>query len=184
MKSQFKESTERAAQLKAAEYASEQDFCKIFNTDMQSLYVLALVLTANHTEAEQAFVAALNDCLGATGTFKPWAASRSRLAVIQRAIKNMEPALTGSKNAIRQGEALPVGLSSDVATILRLDAFHRFVFVLTVLEKYSVRDCAILLRRRVPEIEATRLRAMAIVAGHERQIHPPAISLLATPLSA
>jgi hypothetical protein len=184
MKTQFKESTERAAQLKAAEYASEQDFCKIFNTEMQSFYVLALMLTANHAEAEQVFVAALNDCLSTTGTFKPWSASRSRLAVIQRAIKNMEPALTGSKGAIREEGALPLGLSNDVATILRLDAFHRFVFVLTVLEGYSVRDCAILLRRRIPEIKAARLRAMAIVAGHERHVHAPAISLLATPLSA
>jgi hypothetical protein len=68
--------------------------------------------------------------------------------------------------------------------ILRLDALHRFVFVLTVLEKYSVRDCAILLRRRIPEIEAARLRAMTIVGGHEPQVLAPAINLHAVPVSA
>jgi hypothetical protein len=68
--------------------------------------------------------------------------------------------------------------------ILRLDVFDRIVFVLTVLEKYSVRDCAVLLRRRMPEINAARLRALAAIAAPATQVLAPINNLLLAPLSA
>jgi hypothetical protein len=173
MRTQYKDITD-SAQLKVADYAAEQDFCKIFHAEMQSFYQLALMLTGSHTKAEQSFSAALSDCLRATGTFKAWALSRSRLAVIERAIKNAEPAL----------REVPAGVSKQMEAILRLDVFDRFVYVLTVLETYSVRDCAILLRRRVTEINAARLRVMAAIAAPATQVLAPINNLLLAPLSA
>src|SRR5258706_7310174 len=121
MRTQFKESSD-SLQSKAAEYATGQDFCKIFHVEMQSFYQLALMLTGSPAKAEQSFVAALSDCLAATGTFKPWASSRSRLVVIERAIRNAEPAMS----------EVPAGLSKQMEAVLRLDVVDRFVFVLTV----------------------------------------------------
>ena len=43
------------------DYASHEDFCRIFHTDMSQLYLLAFLLTANHQEAEQCFVRTLEE---------------------------------------------------------------------------------------------------------------------------
>jgi len=48
---------------RASEYASAQDFCRIFHQDMDVLYWLALALTADAAKAEQWFVAGLDECL-------------------------------------------------------------------------------------------------------------------------
>jgi hypothetical protein len=173
MKTQYKDSSD-SARLKSAEYATEQDYCEIFHREMQSFYQLALMLTGSHARAEQSFADALSDCLGGTATFKPWALSRSRLAVIERAINNAEPKLREA----------PVGLSKQIEAILQLDVLDRFVYVLTVLEQYSVRDCAILLRRRVPEINAARLRAMVAIAEPTTQVLAPVEMMRLAPLSA
>jgi hypothetical protein len=175
--------------LKADEYATAQDFCKIFTEEVQSLYLLALMLTGDHDRAEQCFVAALSDCQYGRDVFKEWAASRSRLAVIERAILMMGPSEDADEE--ERGE-VPAGLSNQLTPILRLDAFHRFVFVLTNLEQYSARDCAILLRRRIPEIQAARLQAMKMIAGEDgkhrrkddREIVAPPVHLLSTAISA
>ena len=57
------------------DYATGADFCDAFVTSTDSLYLLALLLTANHEAAERCFVAALDQTLKANAVFKEWATS-------------------------------------------------------------------------------------------------------------
>lgn len=153
---------------RAAEYATPLDFCAIFNESMDPLYSLALALTGSHAKAEECFVAALEDCRKATGVFKQWAHSWVRLAVIENAIKIMRPSQWNAQGEVRSSE-IPNGIHPDAEPVMRLDAFERFVYVLSVLNRYSSRDCAILLRCSWQEVERARrrtLEAIAAAAGH------------------
>ncbi len=174
------------AQRKASEYATAEEFCKIFTTDLKQLYLLSLMLTGTHRDAEQSFMSAFVECQKQKSVFKPWARSWSRLAVIESAIKVVNPTAGSSEEAViaeTGGEAAD-GLSQELARVTRLDAFHRFVFVLVVLEGYSVRDCAILLKRGKREIESAKLRAISILAAQDGSIFKPAANVFAASLSA
>jgi hypothetical protein len=51
-----------------------------------------------------------------------------------------------------------------IGSILRLGDFERFVFVMSVLEKYSDQDCCVLLDCSRQDIGETRMRALLHVA--------------------
>src|SRR5512133_3245299 len=70
-------------------YAKPSDFCRLFSEEMNSLYLLALMLTAEQKMAEECFASALKDCLKANGVFKNWAATWARRAIVQNAIRVM-----------------------------------------------------------------------------------------------
>ncbi len=46
-------------------YATSADFCRIFESDMNRLYLLCYLLTADHGIAEECFVRGLEDTTGA-----------------------------------------------------------------------------------------------------------------------
>ena len=60
---------------KADEHATSEDFRKLFTEDMTGLYLLSLLLTANHEKAEQCFVAGVEDTVKGNPVFKEWAHS-------------------------------------------------------------------------------------------------------------
>ncbi len=72
---------------RAAPYASRDDFCRIFHEKMDSLYLLAFLLTADHRRAEQCFVSGLEDALGGNPVFREWAHSWARRMIIQNAVR-------------------------------------------------------------------------------------------------
>lgn len=55
-----------------------------------------------------------------------------------------------------------------LASILGLETFERFVFVMSVLEKYSDQDCSVLLGRSRHEIGEARMRALLHIAESDR----------------
>jgi len=57
-------------------------------------------------------------------------------------------------------DKVPLVLRSEVRAILELAPFERFVFVMSVLERYSDHDCSILLGCPRRDITTTRARAM------------------------
>ncbi len=147
---------------RTTEYASECDFSIIFQEDAQRLYLLALLLTANHSRAEQCVVAGLEDCIEGNAVFKDWARAWSMRTVIKRAIQMVAPNPL-QKTGGPAVTALPetgAGAQALVAAITPLAAFDRFVFVLSVLEGYSDRDCATLLGSPQPLIAASRVRTL------------------------
>jgi hypothetical protein len=64
--------------IRAGEYATADDFRRIFDENMNSLYLLAFLLTADHGRAEQCFVSGLEDAVGGNPVFKEWAHSPPR----------------------------------------------------------------------------------------------------------
>ena len=76
---------------RAAAYANSDDFRRIFDEDMNSLYLLAFLLTADREKAEQCFVAGLEDSVEGNPVFKEWARSWARRAIIQNAVRVINP---------------------------------------------------------------------------------------------
>jgi|SRR5215813_14743919 len=142
-------------------YAVPSDFCGVFREETTALYSLALLLTADHAKAEQCFVTGFHDSVRSNRVFRQWAHSWSRRNIIKNAIQMIQPLPEELKGA---PAAVPISLQDGshipVAAILRLEAFERFVYVMSVLEGYSAQDCAILLNCMREDVIAARTRAL------------------------
>ena len=76
---------------RATRYATVTDLFAMFNEEMHSLYLLALLLTADHDQAEQCLVCAMGECVEWIGVFTDWVHLWSRRAVLKRAIQMIMP---------------------------------------------------------------------------------------------
>jgi hypothetical protein len=163
----------QSPKVPATHYARGSDFCRIFSTQMNGLYQLSFLLTADPEIAEQCFVSGLEDCAGANRIFKEWAASWARRAIIQNAIRLIQPnqhqsvpVMPSFPNDGREASSYPALL----AGIFRLTVFERFVFVMSVLERYSDQDCKTLLRcsrQDIVQARAQAIQRMASFAGQQ-----------------
>src|SRR5580692_12379585 len=130
-------------------YASSADFCRIFDEDMNDLYLLSFLLTADREKGEQCFVSGLEDAVEGNPVFKEWVRSWARRVIIVNAVRAINPQPTE-----RNGRSSSVPISSngkttpmeqvEITAVLALDPFERFVYVITVLEHYSDQDCCLL----------------------------------------
>ena len=147
-------------------YASSGDFQRIFHEDMNGLYLLSFLLTADHEKAEQCFVSGLEDAVNGNRVFREWARSWARRVIIKNAVKVINPrpvdesAYSSPVSVNSNGKTLPAEHQVEIAAVLGLEPFERFVYVMTVLEGYSDQDCSLLLgcARRV--VLAARSRAL------------------------
>jgi hypothetical protein len=142
-------------------YATSEDFCRIFEKDMNRLYLLSLLLTADKELAEKCFVRGLEDSKGGNPVFKEWAESWARRAIIINAIRMTGPrpgsfSLFSRNSSRKEILALP----AKYAAIVDLPVFERFVFVMSVLEGYSPRDCRLLLNCSNFDIAEARAHAV------------------------
>jgi DNA-directed RNA polymerase specialized sigma24 family protein len=155
---------------RATEYASCKDFQQIFNEDMVGLHRLAFLLTADHAQAEQCFVAGLEDSIHGNPVFRQWARAWSKRAIIQSAIKAIVPTPTRHGAITEAAEAQWSGndVESVAAVVASWEPFERFVFVMAVLEGYGLRECAALLACSVQDVIAAKSFAMQRLAGQSR----------------
>ena len=146
------------------EYATARDFCRIFGQHMNSLYLLSLLLVGDHGKAEQCFVDALKNASSRRTVFRDWARSWARRAVLQSAQLMINPRTPRPDQSLmaRSVESSKNIASErlEVAAVLGLETFDRFVFVMSVLEGYSVHECAILLGTTRREATEARTRAL------------------------
>jgi len=144
------------------QYASRGDFCRVFYEETDSLYRLSFLLTADSEKAQQCFVSGLEDSVNGNPVFKDWARSWARRAIIQNAVRIINPRPT-EENApsdfSSDGRTLANG-QPEIAAVLDLAPFERFVFVMSVLEHYSEHECSILLGCSRREVVAARIRAL------------------------
>jgi DNA-directed RNA polymerase specialized sigma24 family protein len=143
-------------------YAGKDDFCRIFNQEKGELYLLSYLLTANREKAEQCFVSGLEDSAKGNSVFKEWARSWARRAIIQNAVRVINPrpmeerapsSFNGSGETLAEEQA-------EIAAVLALAPFERFVFVMSVLEHYSDDECSILLGCSPRDVIAARSRGL------------------------
>jgi DNA-directed RNA polymerase specialized sigma24 family protein len=166
----------------ASEYASEADFQKIFSEDMAGLHLLAYLLTANAAAAEEVFVAGLEDSINGNPVFRQWARSWSQRAIIKRAIKAVAPSSNGEpdrETQIPKAETGKPELDSLIELVLSLPAFYRFVFVLSVLEGYSISESATLLACTPADIVSAKsqvLQSLALNREPDATISPAPVA--------
>jgi hypothetical protein len=162
-------------------YASRDDFRRIFEADMNALYLLSLLLTADHEKAERCFVSGLEDAVEGNPVFKEWARSWARRAIILNAVRVINPRPTdengrsSSATVSNKAKTSPVE-QIEIASVLALEPFERFVYVMTVLEGYSDQDCSLLLGCTRRDVVAARTRAFgqigSAMASDSRQLLP------------
>jgi len=165
-------------------YASSDDFRRVFDEDMNSLYLLSYLLTADREKAEQCFVCGLEDAVEGNPVFKEWARSWARRVIIVNAVRAINPqpieeSGRSSSATVSGNGKTPPAEQVEFAVVLALQPFERFVYVMTVLERYSDQDCSLLLGCARRDAVAARTRAFeqiaSAVASHPRQL-PPANS--------
>jgi DNA-directed RNA polymerase specialized sigma24 family protein len=160
----------RSPRQQANEYATQGDFQKIFSEDMAGLHLLAYLLTADSDMAEQIFVDGLEDSIHGNPVFRQWARSWSQRAIIKRAIKAVAPSSNEPRSApisVQPHTGKP-DLDLLVQAIGKLATFERFVFVLSVLEGYSVSECATLLACILQDVVSARAAALKRVAAAQQ----------------
>ncbi len=147
-------------------YASSADFQRIFDEDMNRLYLLSYLLTGDREKAEQCFVSGLEDAVGSNPVFKEWARSWARRVIIQNAVRLINPRAAGKDGRSRSvsvdtgDKMITAEPQAEIAAVLALEPFDRFVYVVTVLEEYSEQDCSVLLGCTRRDVSAARMRAL------------------------
>jgi DNA-directed RNA polymerase specialized sigma24 family protein len=161
---------------KSNPYVTSEYFRKVFVEDMDDLYQLSFLLTGgDHQKAEQCFIAGLEDSINTNGVFKEWARTWAKRTIIENAIRALEPrpqqhAMSSlPAHTAEIGARLPSIPDRDLAIrcVLALEDFERFVFVITVLERYSEHRCALLLSSSIRDVRNARIRATEHIAAAE-----------------
>src|SRR5438093_9108098 len=162
----FKKKEDRLSTTRVQGYATQDEFCRIFAEDENAIYLLSLLLTAEASKAEQCFVAGLEDSIQGNRVFKEWVRSWSRRMIIKNAIRMMSPAPGRVNGAppVSDSSGVPLDLGSALTAVLGLAPIERFVFVMSVLEGYSLQECSILLSRTREDVANVRARALQNIA--------------------
>jgi DNA-directed RNA polymerase specialized sigma24 family protein len=153
------------------EYATSEDFRRIFTEGLGGLYQLSFLLTGDHETARRCFVAGLEDAVKTNNVFQEWAHSWAKRAIIRNAVHELQP---------HPGALEPPSLDTpvpdnrkpqafhqehfEIESVLALKDFERFVFVMSVLEAYPEHECAALMGCSIREIQVARTRALEQLA--------------------
>ena len=142
-------------------YASGGDFRRIFSEEMDELHELSFLLTGDHEKAERCFVSGLENAVKGRPVFKEWARSWARRTIIQCAVRviNPRPIEEGDSSIYESGRQTGAVGPEDMLAVLELRPFERFVYVISVLERYSDQDCSVLLGCARRDVVAARIRA-------------------------
>jgi hypothetical protein len=111
-------------------YASGDDFRLVFDEDMNSLYVLSFLLTADHEKAEQCFVSGVEDAVEGNPVFKEWARSWARRVIIVNAVRAIDPRpmeenVRSSPVPVSSIGKTPPAEQVEIAAVLALEPFER-----------------------------------------------------------
>jgi len=155
------------------QYATREDFLKVFEEDLTPLYQLSFLLTGDHQKGERCFAAGIEDCAKENRVFREWARAWAKRVIVENAIRELHPRRSHSNSSAllravfshNQQSSGPIG-HFDVDAVLGLADFERFVFVLCVLEHYREYECALLLGCSASEVRDARTRAIEELASN------------------
>ena len=173
--------TQTYKNTRSNEYATDSDFCHIYIEQINSLYLLSLLLTADPQKAEQCFLSGFDDSVSNNYVFKEREHLWARRAIILHAIRLLCPR-SNDKNELNEASlsllngTLPAEVQAypNFTRILELNPFERFIFIMSILEKYSAQECFLLLgccRRDVIAARTAAIRHLAagVVVATETQ---------------
>lgn len=155
----------------ARRYVLGSEFCNLFSARMTEFYQLAFLLTADSRLTEECFIAALEDCIRASSVSREWAHTWARRAIVKNAVRIVEDCAlheSGSEtDRDRSGKIPNVAESGrpEFGAIRTLPVFDRFVFVLSVLERFPIGEVSSLLGRPIKEVHEARIGALLKVAS-------------------
>jgi len=133
--------------------------------ESRSLYLLSILLTADHEKAELCFIIGPDDCVNGDYAFHEWTLSWARSMIVRNAVRMLtpNPGLCGTESTA----AFAANSLQDpfLARVLALEDFERLVYVLSVLEEYPDQICAALLGVSPQRILETRICAKKHI-GH------------------
>ena len=151
------------------EDANSTEYTDVFIDQMNGLYLLSFLVTADRQVAEKCFSRALDEYVEASGGFVDWARQNGRRAVLRHAVQTIKPA---PKQAYcwsypRYARPLASAAHQPFAAITSLGAFERFVFVMSALECLSEQECAALLKCNDQDVAIARQLAREIIAAED-----------------
>jgi hypothetical protein len=151
------------------EYPGATDYAEIFIDQMNCLYLLAFLVTADMQVAERCFSKALDEYVENTCGFMEWAKQYGRRAVLRHAVRIIRPAPKQAYSWALHRNARPLvpAAHQPFAAITSLSAFERFVFVISVIEGLPEEECAALLNCRVEDVAIGRDMAREIIAAED-----------------
>ena len=173
--------TQKYKNARSNEYATSSDFCRIYVEQMNSLYLLSLLLTADPQMAERCFLSGFDESVSNNSVFKGRAHLWARRSIIFHSIRLLcpRPNDENESNETRSSRLnekapgkVPGKIPAEVlaypnfARIVGLNSFERFIFIMSVLEKYSDQECSLLLgcfRRDVINARTSAIRHLANV---------------------
>jgi DNA-directed RNA polymerase specialized sigma24 family protein len=151
------------------QYATREDFRKILDEDLNRLYQLSFLLTADRQKAERCFVASIEDCANENRVFRAWARAWTKRVIVENAIREVKPGRSANPSSLP-----PVVANNQESTsrtrhfgahaVLELADFERFVFVLCVLERYRENECALLLGCSASQVREACTGAIEVLA--------------------
>ena len=173
--------TQKHKNARSDEYATRSDFCRIYLEQVNSLYLLSLLLTTDPQKAEKCFVLGFGDSVDNNSVFKERANLWARRCIILHAIQLLCPRPSDENELNEAGLSQLIGevpaevrAYPNLARIVVLNAFERFVFIMSVLEKYSDQECSLLLgcfRRDVINARTAAIRRLtSVVIATETQL--------------
>jgi DNA-directed RNA polymerase specialized sigma24 family protein len=160
----------RNSRGQSSPYATSEDFCRVFADNLKQLYVFSFLLTGDQDMAERCFVAGLNQSVRANCVFSEWARSWAMRTIAQNAVHALQPqsshgqASSSTASRCDDREPIPAG-DFELYRVLELEDFERFVFVMSVLERYSDHDCGLLLDCSLQKVREARVRALQQMGG-------------------
>jgi DNA-directed RNA polymerase specialized sigma24 family protein len=154
-------------------YATAEDFEQLFAKETTDLLRLSLHLTADAEKAERCLIRAMRDCFLTSSVSK----DRVRIWARRMVVRNAVRLIWGTQNGIVDDLALefqlqpsdyPLKELRESVAILTLPDLDRLAFVICVLERYSILDCALLLRKTPQKVHEAILRAADQVVPVEK----------------
>jgi hypothetical protein len=152
---------------RATTFATGIDCWNILTDETHSLYLFSFLLTADLDKAKQCFFRGMGECDEEISVFVASAQTRARRRILNTAIWMIMPAPESADDSpfgFHKGWRTS-GRTSLFDAILGLNAFERFVHVMSALEKHSDDDCSILLRCSRRDVMIARTVALERLAS-------------------
>jgi hypothetical protein len=122
------------------------EYWELISAEMNVLYVLSFLLTANKEKAERCLEQTLDKFIEGMDDFVEWARTRGRDAILEHALFTMRPDPDATEDEMDLSDRLFSSAGEHLfGAVAGLPAFERFVFVITTIYGKSDTECARLL---------------------------------------
>jgi hypothetical protein len=167
---------------RATAYATGTDCWNILTDEMHRLYLLSFLLTADLDKAEQCFVSGMGEYDEEIGVFMTRMQAWARRTIVERAIRIIMPTPQRADDfsfSPVKGSAAS-GKTNHFDGIVVLNAFERFVYVMSVLEGLSDGECSALLKCSRRDVIIARELALERMANTHIPYYPPVGAVVAS----